>query len=75
MAGVALWTLRVALTARGLKAAGSLVAMVEAVVFVMAFSHVLGSLETPAHIVIYGLGVGTGTFTGLSLDALTRHDN
>lgn len=74
VASVGLWTLRVALTARGLRVAGSLVAMLEAVVFVLAFSHVLGSLETPGRVVVYGLGVGTGTFAGLTLDSLIKRE-
>lgn len=68
VASVSLWTVRVAVTARGLRMAGSAVATVEAVVFAIAFSHVLGSLETPFHLLAYAAGVGIGTFTGLSLD-------
>ena len=72
---VGLWTLRVALTARGSRLVGSAVAATEAVVFVVAFSHVTGSLNAPLQIAIYGLGVGTGTFLGLSIDRfITRRD-
>lgn len=65
---VGLWTLRVALTARGSRALGSAVAATEAVVFVVAFSHVTGSLDAPLQVAIYGIGVGTGTYLGLTID-------
>lgn len=65
---VGLWTLRVALTARGSRALGSAVAATEAVVFVVAFSHVTGSLDAPLQVAIYGIGVGTGTYVGLTID-------
>lgn len=65
---VGLWTLRVALTARGSRLLGSAVAATEAVVFVVAFSHVTSSLDAPVQIVVYGLGVGLGTFLGLTVD-------
>lgn len=69
---VGLWTLRVALTARGSRILGSAVAATEAVVFVLAFSHVTGSLNAPVQIAIYGAGVGLGTFLGLSVDREIR---
>jgi len=69
---VGLWTMRVAVTARGLRIAGSIVATLEAVAFVLAFSHVLGSLDSPGRIVVYGLGVGVGTYAGLSMDGRIR---
>lgn len=65
---VGLWTLRVALTARGSRALGSAVAATEAVVFVVAFSHVTGSLDALLQVAIYGVGVGTGTYLGLTID-------
>jgi uncharacterized protein YebE (UPF0316 family) len=66
--GVGLWTMRVALTARGSRALGSAVAATEAMTFVVAFSHVTGSLNAPAQLALYGLGVGVGTFLGVSID-------
>jgi uncharacterized protein YebE (UPF0316 family) len=69
---VGLWTLRVALTARDSRVIGSAVAAVEAVVFVVAFSHVTGSLNAPLQIAIYGAGVGSGTFLGLTVDRTIR---
>lgn len=65
---VGLWTLRVALTARGSRALGSAVAATEAVVFVVAFSHVTNSLDAPVQVAIYGIGVGAGTYLGLTID-------
>lgn len=69
---VGLWTLRVALAARGNRLLGSSVAAAEAVVFVLAFSHVTGSLNAPLQIAIYGVGVGAGTFLGLTIDRVIR---
>lgn len=69
---VGLWTLRVALTARGSRVVGSSVAATEAVVFVVAFSHVTGSLNAPLQVAIYGVGVGVGTFLGLTIDRVIK---
>ena len=69
---VSLWTLRVALTARGSRTLGSVVAATEAVVLLLAFSHVTGSLDAPIHVSIYGGGVGIGTYVGLSVDGALR---
>lgn len=69
---VSLWTLRVATTARGCRALGSVVAATEAVVFLLAFSHVTGSLDAPLQISIYGGGVGIGTYFGLTIDRTIR---
>ncbi|MGH2776317.1 MAG: DUF5698 domain-containing protein [Actinomycetota bacterium] len=65
---VSLWTLRVALTARGRKLAGSMTACVEAVVFLLAFSSVLGDLDAVEKVVGYALGVGAGTLLGVLAD-------
>jgi uncharacterized protein YebE (UPF0316 family) len=65
---VGLWTLRVALTARGRKVAGSLTAAAEALVFLLAFSSVASNIEALHLLAGYGLGVGLGTFFGLLLD-------
>lgn len=69
---VGLWTLRVALTARGSRALGSVISAIEAVIFVVAFSHVTGSLDAPIQISIYGVGVGVGTYLGLTVDRRLR---
>jgi uncharacterized protein YebE (UPF0316 family) len=65
---VGLWTLRVALTARGRRIAGSLTAGAEAIVFLLAFSTVLADLDAIERIVGYALGVAAGTFLGVSVD-------
>ena len=67
-ASVALWTLRVALAARGRKVAGALVASVEALAFVIAFGHVASHLDRPAFVVAYVVGVASGTFIALTFD-------
>lgn len=69
---VCLWTLRVATTARGCRALGSVVAATEAVVFLLAFSHVTGSLDAPIQVLVYGGGVGIGTYVGLTIDRTIR---
>lgn len=68
MGSVGLWTLRVALAARGSRGLGSTIAVAEAMVFVVAFSHVTGSLDAPLQVLIYGTGVGTGTYVGVTVD-------
>jgi uncharacterized protein YebE (UPF0316 family) len=70
MASVALWTMRVALTARGRKLAGSVTAAVEALVFLFAFSRVVSDMTAIERIVGYALGVGLGTLLGVYLDEL-----
>jgi uncharacterized protein YebE (UPF0316 family) len=68
MFSVGLWTLRVALTAKGRKVAGSVVAGVEALVFLLAFSAVLGDLDAAEKIAGYAVGVAGGTLLGMYLD-------
>lgn len=65
---VSLWTVRVALTARGHRIAGSLVASLEAVTFATSFAQVLDSLDSPARVFAYAVGVAAGTLAGLSAD-------
>lgn len=67
-ASVALWTLRVALAARGRKVAGALVASVEALAFVVAFGYVARHLDRPAFVVAYVVGVAAGTYLALTFD-------
>jgi uncharacterized protein YebE (UPF0316 family) len=62
---VALWTVRVAVTAGGHRLAAAAVASIEAVVFVAAFSKVVDRLDSPSALVAYGAGVGLGTLLGL----------
>jgi uncharacterized protein YebE (UPF0316 family) len=68
MASVGLWTLGVALAARGRKAAGAVVAAAEAVVFALAFTHVASGLDAPERVVAYAVGVAVGTIFGLVVD-------
>jgi len=68
MVSVSLWTLRVALTSRGRRVAGSVTAGVEAVVFVVVFSRVAEDLAVVHNLVGYAVGVGIGTLVGVSLD-------
>jgi uncharacterized protein YebE (UPF0316 family) len=68
IASVAMWTLRVAITARGNRAASSLIAMVEATTYLIAVSHITGALDAPTHLFVYAIGVGAGTYGGLTVD-------
>jgi uncharacterized protein YebE (UPF0316 family) len=65
---VGLWTLRVALTARGRRGIGATVAAVEAVVFAVAFTNVAAHLDSPVRIAGYAGGVAFGTVLGLTAD-------
>jgi len=65
MVSVGLWTLRVALAARGRRLAGAAVAAVEAVVFAMVFSSLVGDLESWDRVAGYAAGVAVGTVGGL----------
>lgn len=65
---VSLWTLRVALTARGRRFAGALTAGAEAVVFVVAFSRAAQDLAALERLLGYAVGVGVGTLLGLFVD-------
>lgn len=67
-ATVALWTVRIAVTARGAKALASALAAIEAMLFIVAFSKLIGGLDSPHLIVAYGTGMAIGTWIGLSLD-------
>ena len=68
VASVGLWTLRVALTARGRKIAGSLTAAAEALVFLLAFSRVMANIDALSRVAAYAFGVGLGTLLGLLVD-------
>jgi uncharacterized protein YebE (UPF0316 family) len=68
MASVGMWTLRVALTARGRKAAGAIVAAAEAVVFALAFTRLASGLDAPERVAAYAVGVAVGTVLGLAID-------
>ncbi len=68
IASVGLWTLRVALAARGRRAAAALVAAAEAVVFATAFTRLASELDAPERVGAYAVGVALGTLLGLTLD-------
>lgn len=69
---VALWTLRVAIASRGSRAAGAMVSMIEATTYVVAVSHITSTLGAPMHLAVYAVGVGAGTYAGLTVDARVR---
>lgn len=73
MLSVGMWTLRVAVAARGLKLAGAGIAAAEAVVFVLTFSHLVNDLSSPARLLAYGAGVAAGTALGLAVNDRTTH--
>lgn len=70
MISVGLWTVRVAITARGSRLLGAAAAAVEATVFAVAFSRLLSGLDSPPQIAAYGTGVAVGTVLGLELDTI-----
>jgi len=65
---VSLWTLRVALTARGRKVAGAVTAGLEAVVFILVFSRAAADLAAIERLLGYAAGVAIGTLVGVALD-------
>lgn len=64
---VGLWTVRVALTARGRRLAGGVVAAGEAVMFALVFSNLMADLASWDRIAGYALGVAAGTVVGLAV--------
>lgn len=62
---VALWTLRVALTATGRRLTAAVVAGIEAVSFAVAFGAVVAALNDPLRIGAYATGVALGTLLGI----------
>jgi uncharacterized protein YebE (UPF0316 family) len=73
MLSVGLWTLRVAVTARGKKLLGAVVAAVEALVFTVAFTSLASHLDAPARVLGYAVGVAGGTLLGLFVDEHLSH--
>lgn len=69
---VGLWTIRVAMTARGGRIGATVISAVEATLYVVVVSRLVGSLNAPFHLVVYAIGVGVGTYVGLTLDASAR---
>ncbi|MGI9622289.1 MAG: DUF5698 domain-containing protein [Acidimicrobiales bacterium] len=62
---VGMWTVRVAVAARGRRLASSVVAATEAVVFALTFSHLVTDLGSPVRVISYAGGVAAGTVVGL----------
>ena len=73
MLSVGLWTLRVAVTARGKKLLAALVAALEAVVFAVAFTSLAAHLDAPGRVLGYAIGVAAGTLLGLFVDERVSH--
>ena len=65
---VSLWTMRVALTSRGRKVAGSVTSGLEALVFILAFSQAAADLGAVERLAGYAFGVALGTLLGVFLD-------
>lgn len=68
---VGMWTLRVAVAARGLKLAGAAIAATEAVVFALTFSRLVTDLSSPGRLLGYAAGVAAGTAVGLAINDRT----
>lgn len=68
MASVSLWTLRVALTNRGVRPLASAVAAMEALVYVTTFGRLLEDLTAVGRLAGFGLGVAAGTYLGMLVD-------
>jgi uncharacterized protein YebE (UPF0316 family) len=66
---VTLWTVRVAVTARGSRALAAALAATEAMLFIMAFSQLMSGFHAPHRVIAYGIGVAIGTMLGLTLDS------
>lgn len=66
---VSIWTLRVALAARGRRTAAALTAGLDAVVFAVVFASVLSSMDSPLEVAGYAVGVSAGTLLGVFADA------
>lgn len=73
LVSVGLWTLRVALTARGRRVAGASLAALDASVFAVVFGSLVSDLDRPARLCGYAFGVAVGTMLGLTLDRRMAH--
>lgn len=67
MGSVGLWTLRVMMAAHDRRFIASGVAALEAVVFALSFSQLLGNLDQVHRLAGYSAGVALGTFAGMCL--------
>lgn len=64
---VALWTARVTSTARGRSGLASLLAAIEATVFVTVVARLMGDLDDPVQPLAYAGGVAAGTMSALRM--------
>ena len=67
---VSLWTVRVAFTADRRMVAAAIVAAVEATLFAVAFSTLLGRIDSPVSLVAYAGGVAGGTAVALGIEPI-----
>jgi uncharacterized protein YebE (UPF0316 family) len=67
---VSLWTVRVAFTADRRLVAAAGVAAMEATMFAVAFSTLLGRIDSPVSVLAYALGVAAGTMAALRVEPL-----
>jgi uncharacterized protein YebE (UPF0316 family) len=68
MTSVSLWTLRVALMGRGGRLLASVVAAIEALVYVTTFGRLLQDLTATGRLLGFAIGVATGTYLGMLVD-------
>lgn len=68
MTSVSLWTLRVALMGRGGRPLASVVAAIEALVYVTTFGRLLQDLTATGRLLGFAIGVATGTYLGMLVD-------
>lgn len=74
LAEVAVFHLRFALAARGGKAGAAALGAVNAVISVTALGQVLTSLDRPANVIGYALGVVVGVYLGATADERIARD-
>ncbi len=63
-----IWTYRCQLIVRGQRRLGSVLGVLNAIVYVTAVAQVVTNLDQPANIVGYAAGVGAGTYLGILLE-------
>ncbi|MEW5784162.1 MAG: DUF2179 domain-containing protein [Bacillota bacterium] len=61
---VSLGTLRIIYLTRGQSKLAAAIGFVEVMIYVVALSMVLGNLDRPLNVIIYGLGFAAGTYVG-----------
>ena len=61
---VSLATVRMLLIVRGKKSPAAIIGFLEATIYVLALSRIMGNLSDPGKILAYGLGFASGTLLG-----------